>query len=231
MGKSLIILAVTVFALLNISQAQAVDINASAEGDGYFQDVVGGSYDFFDSTSGAVSAHYQFFGTSDTMTRNTGYAQFSLSSAPLASDIVSASLYLNIGGAYLSGSTATAGSINHASNSSGATGSAAQRIGGNELVSTIMPSIATGWNSFDVTSYILNDINNGYGWAAFSFDPDGSGDYDNRFAGFSFSSAEGGAPAYLRISTAVAPEPISSALFLVGGAAMAVRQYRKRKKA
>ncbi len=136
----------------------------------------------------------------------------------------------------MTGSTASAGSINHASNSSGANGNASQQIGGNEWVATLMPTVVTGWNAFDVTNFIKNDLTAGYSWAAFSFDPNTSGDYSNRNAGFSFSSAEGGNAAYLRIVTGsvtngdgdtnAVPEPMTMSLFGLGGVAMAFVRRR-----
>lgn len=79
-----------------------------------------------------------------------------------------------------------------------------------------------GWYSWDLTSFAQSAQG-----GALSFVLEGSG-ANSKY--FSFSSGEGATNnPYLRV-TPVVPEPISSALFLVGGAAMAVRQYRKRKK-
>lgn len=201
--------------LLTAVTANAATFNfaVTSAGDGYYHNESGRSYDYFDASSQNVSAHYQYWGYSEDLGTNTGYAQFNIAGAALLKEIVSVTLNLNITGSYLTSPTPDAGRILHVANSSAATGNASQRIGGGELVSTVSAGLS-GWQSFDITEYILNDLNNGYSWAAFSFAPNTTGNYSDRYAGFSFSSAESGVPAFISITTAEVPAPAS--IFLLG---------------
>lgn len=185
------------------SSAFAAIVPVLPVGDGTFYDVTGSMYDSFSSTETSNQAHYSYYGTSDTYDGRTSWAQFSLSGLSSAG-VTSVTLNINLENRYLTGSTATCGSIMHVANSSGANGTAAQRLGGTELVSTILLSTPLGWNAFDVTTYVINDLNAGYAWSAFSFERDGTGDYSNRNAGYSFSSGDTAAAPYLAV---VVPEP------------------------
>ena len=60
---------------------------------------------------------------------------------------------------------------------------------------------------------LKNDLTAGYSWAVFSFHANETGDYAGRYAGFSFSSSEGGNAPYIEV-TAV-PEPAAMATMAV----------------
>lgn len=81
---------------------------------------------------------------------------------------------------------------------------------------------AAGWYSWDISSFAKAAQG-----GTLSFAIAGTGDKTFKLVS---SEATGGNNPYLRI-TPVVPEPISSALFLVGGTVLAVRQYRKKRKA
>lgn len=221
---------------INLAQAGILNIPVLAAGDGYWHDEVGGSYDFFDATSGNVSAHYQFWGTSDTVSYNTGYAQFDLSSL-VGVAFTSASLNLYLNGSYLTAPTPDAGAINHRSDASSATGSASQRLAGNELVAAIAGGLSQGWISVDITGYLQNDLLNNYAWAAFSFNPNTTGSYSDRYAGFSFASAESGLGAYISVATGSAqepqpatPAPAPGMLTLLAAGSLLLAQRRRNRK-
>lgn len=202
------------------SAASAAIISpAAAAGDGYHHNELGTSNDFFDGSGDAVAATYYYAGTSATLRDNRGFAQISL--APFADQPIQAvSLHVYMTSAYKDADSASAGNIMHIGNSSAATGNASQKLAGADAVATIMPG-AVGWAIYDVTSYVLNDLTQGYAWAAFSFNPTANGGGWERNAGFSFASAEGGNPVYL---SAVVPEPSSALLVAVGGFILATRR-------
>ena len=73
---------------------------------------------------------------------------------------------------------------------------------------TVFASGGVGWKSFDITDGLKASL--GSSAASLTYVLDYTG-----YSGFTFASAEGGAPAYLRITTAV-PEPESYAMLLAG---------------
>ncbi len=73
---------------------------------------------------------------------------------------------------------------------------------------SVLHSNGTGWKAFDVTSSFVALLGNSTTTAGYSFNYTG-------FSGFTFSSAEGGDPSFLRITTAV-PEPETYAMLIAG---------------
>ncbi len=239
MGKKILGL-IAVFVLMGVASASAAVINipVTAAGDGiYYKDNwPGGSSKGFISDGGSIGGSYWFMqsgGTSTSVT--TGYAQFSLAPASALTNINSVTLNLYMLSSGMDSNLNSPGSINHST--SDGNGNASQTLGGTQLVS-VVPVGLSGWTAFDVKDYILADLAANHSWAAFSFDYDGS--YHTwdwyRSSGFSFSSAEGGNPAYLRIVTSDAtngggatnavPEPMTMSLFGLGGVAMAFARRR-----
>jgi len=84
----------------------------------------------------------------------------------------------------------------------------------------VLQGNGTGWKFFDVTTPVEDALIAHTSSAGFLFDYTG-------YSGFTFSSAEGGDPAFLRIqTTGVVPEPETYALMLAGLAitSLAVRR-------
>jgi hypothetical protein len=225
-------LILPVIALAFFGSAASADISydvikvyTTASGDGYFHNEVDFPNDFFESGGTSVSAYYCFYGTSNTMQYNTGYAQFSLSGID-ASKFISARLCVYLDGAAGKGTADDAGSISHVSNSGSANGNASQKIGGDQAVVTIADG-DSGWICTDITSYIQADLTNSYSYSCFSFDPNRGGDYNNHSAGFSVTSYEGGAnKLYLELT--VVPEPATTA-GLIGLGVLPLLLLRRRK--
>ena len=92
-------------------------------------------------------------------------------------------------------------------------------------VGTVYASNGTGWKSFDVTEALRTALAGTAATADFYFSYTG-------YSGFTFSSAEGGQPAFLSITTADAsPVPIPPAVWLFGSGLLGlVRMKRKFKK-
>ncbi len=239
MGKRVLSL-IAVFLLLGVGSASAliIDIPVTAAGDGYYykDNWPGGSDKGFIQGSNDIGGSYFYMSSSGTSTSvKTGFAQFSLSPASALTNINSVTLNLYMLSSGMDSNLNSPGSINHST--SDGNGSASQQLGGNQLVS-VVPVGLSGWTSFDVKDYILADLAADHNWVAFSFDYDGSfHTWDwYRTSGFSFSSAEGGNAAYLRIVTADAtngggttnavPEPMTMSLFGLGGAALAFARRR-----
>lgn len=213
-------LAVLVVASVGI--AAPIDIPVLPEGDGLFHDEINTANDGFFSNANPNSIRYAYYGTGDSVIRDTSYAQFNLSSLGGLTQ-QSVMLKIRLTSAAKEDSTVSCGAIYHVADSSTATGNASQRLNGNELVGSIMPTLLTdSWHEFDVTDYINNDIAQGYSYAAFSFNPDTTGSNWYKDASFSFSSAEAGYPAYLQ---AVVPEPVN--LSVVAFAAGALLRRRR----
>ncbi len=93
-----------------------------------------------------------------------------------------------------------------------------------EAVATSIQGLPNNaWISYDVTSYIQNDLTNGYSYAAFSFDPDTSGG-GWRNSSLSFASAESANKPFLQINAV--PEPSSALLMGFGCLSLAFRRSR-----
>ena len=223
MIKQLILSSLACLATLALasaaSAASAGIIHVAPAGDGWHHDELGTSYDFFDSASNGIGVYYCFYGTSDTVQKNTGFAQFDLSGIPAGAEITSATLNIYLLSCGMS-SASNAGTIKHVANASSANGNASQKLGGTELVATLVDE-PLGWVSFDITDMLASDLSKGYAWSAFSFNYNGSGSSSYRSAGFSFTSAEGGAPAFIAYNV---PEPATLGLLALGAAALLRRR-------
>jgi hypothetical protein len=169
-----------------------------------------GWYDMPYSGSANPNLAWHWYSSPDGQNYVT-YLQFALAGLPAFDSISSAKLFINVVeyDAYVD--------LYHASDSSLATGDAAQKIGGNAWVAAVSPS-ALGWYSQDVTSAIQSDRQNGYSWSAFSVSSPG-------YTKLAFSSGETANAAYLRID--VAPEPGTLVLLAAGAAACLVCMWRK----
>jgi hypothetical protein len=92
---------------------------------------------------------------------------------------------------------------------------------------TVLYSAGSGWKSFDVTDSIQTAFRSNASSASYGLEYTG-------YSGFTFASAEGGMPAYLRITTpgiaAPVPEPESFAMLLAGLGLMAGIARRKQSK-
>jgi len=188
----------------------AITIPTVSAGDGYYHNELGTSSDFFNTTAASVSAHIYFAYTSDTLQNNTGYAQFSLASVPPSTTVASAYLNVYLENRYYGDDSPSAGFIKHVANSSSANGSASQKLGGTQQVVEIKDQ-ALGWLQLDITAMIQADLDNGYSYSAFSFDPNTSGYVDN--ASFTITSADAASNGmYLTINPI--PEPSVSTLLL-----------------
>ncbi|MBN2136677.1 MAG: DNRLRE domain-containing protein [Sedimentisphaerales bacterium] len=136
------------------------------------------------------------------------FLQVGLSGLPEADDILSATLNINL---VSKNSDGTLSNLSHAGNSSAATGNASDQIGGTESVGPV--SGALGWLSFDVTSFIKNDVSSGYSWAAFQFGNIG-------YTSMAFSSGEDAVYApYLAVVSeggSMVPAPSALGLAVIG---------------
>lgn len=127
--------------------------------------------------------------------------------------VTSATFNIHIVG--LGGAETNLANCYHVSNSSGATGNASQQLGGNEWVGGVPNTASTGWFSFNVTPNIINDLNSGYSWAAFSFPYVG-------YCNVTFDSGESAYAPYLSVTTI--PEPASLGLLALGTLALLRRR-------
>ena len=90
-----------------------------------------------------------------------------------------------------------------------------------DYVGPVLFSGGTGWKSFDVTTRVRDALGVDAPSADFYFSYTG-------YSGFTFASAEGGNPAFLRIETAnVVPEPETYALMLIGLGVLGAVAVRK----
>ncbi|MFA5906888.1 MAG: PEP-CTERM sorting domain-containing protein [Desulfobacula sp.] len=87
---------------------------------------------------------------------------------------------------------------------------------------TVYADGGTGWKSFDVTNYIAGEVSTDK-IADFYFSYTG-------YSGFTFGSAEGGNPAFLRITTAETGSavPVPATMFLLGSGLLLVTGARRK---
>jgi len=87
----------------------------------------------------------------------------------------------------------------------------------------VLNSNGTGWKSFDVTDNFKGQFGSSPATANYAFTYTG-------YSGFTFASAEGGEPAYLRITTiaAAVPEPETYAMLLMGLGLVGVMTRRRK---
>ncbi len=87
---------------------------------------------------------------------------------------------------------------------------------------SVLKSEGIGWKSLDVTKSIVAALNNGASAAGFTFSYTG-------YSGFTFGSAEGNQPAFLRITTnepnAV---PIPAGIWLMGSGLLGLLGFRRK---
>ncbi len=203
MKKAPLIFLTVVLAIVSLHAGQYTIVPGPVN-DGYYHDETGRSYDFWDGTTETNAVHYQFWGTSDTVSYDQSYMQFDLSSIPAGTIINSALLNLYITGVHFSDESPTGGFINHSTNGAIATGDASQKLQGNDKIYTFANKEVLGWLQVDVTAAIQYDIDNGYPWAPFHFAPDTTGYF--RYSGFSFKSADSqDNKPYLVVTEAAAP--------------------------
>lgn len=215
------LLPILAFGILGILPASgAITVNTVSAGDGYHHNELGTASDFFNSTSASLSARYYFYYTSDTLQYDIGYAQFSLATVPVSTILDSAYLYVYLESRHYADESPSAGFINHVANSSSANGSASQKLAGSERVVEIKDQ-SVGWLQLDVTTMIQNDLDNGYTYSAFSFNPNTSGYV--RDASFRLTSADA-AENGMYLSLTLIPEP--SVCILLVGSLVLVRRHR-----
>ncbi len=235
--RGLVLATILVMATAATASAGITQISVLEAGDGYWHNASGTSSDYFDSNSNSVEARYVYndWFQPPTVYTRTGYMQFGLNIAPTVSEIDSVSLHAYFNSSTLNGPGSYAGNVYHRSDASTATGQASQKLSGDQLVTTVDPGMS-GWNSVDVTDFIMSDLTNGYNWSVFSFRPEVTDSKSNSGTGFSLASAESDYGAYLRIVTGegngdddpnAVPEPGTLALFGLGSAGLALMRRKQ----
>ncbi len=188
----------------------------------FFSMAVAANYDFF-VTSQGDSVRYRYWGGGyqgsyweSSANPNIVYHNYSygygdasgtalsfnlISSVISADDIVSASINLNVLSIWTQGRDDV----------------------GQSSFGAILNSQGTGWKSFDVTKDIIGELTTGDQIVDFYIDYTG-------YSGFTFGSAEGGEPAFLRITTAGTgnPVPVPATMFLFGSGLLLVTGARRK---
>lgn len=152
------------------------------------------------------------------------YIQFSLT--PLAGmTITSATLNIYLGDVWSESSEIWAAKLLHAFNSSQATGDATDGIWAEQSTANwIIYDQPSGWISFDVTTFLSNDLNAGYSWSCWSVHPNDSGSLsEEHYRGITFSSGGGENAPYLLVNVV----PVPSTLLLIGPALLGLLGLRR----
>lgn len=198
---------VCIFMLSSLATAATVDIAVTAAGDRvYHKDWSSfGNYASWNTHANPnVVQHYYDYYSRYGYLSNT-HLSFDLTPVTIpVTDILSVSLNYNIIDIWTDGRDGVAGFSG----------------GGSVLYSQ-----GTGWKSFDVTDSFKNLLTNSAAAADYAFSYTG-------FSGFTFSSAEGGAPAFLRITTTgPSAVPIPGAAWLLGAGLAGLAGLRRKDKA
>ncbi len=198
------LVSMSLFLAASPASAAVYDISVAAAGDvvSYYSGWYGGWYRW--SEVGAnpnVASHSYEPGNSNNASTALSFDLASLSAVPLA-DIVSASLNFHILSIWTEGRNDVATLSNGLQ---------------------VLNSNGTGWKSFDVTDNFKGQFGSSPATANYAFTYTG-------YSGFTFASAEGGEPAYLRITTiaAAVPEPETYAMLLMGLGLIGVMTRRRK---
>lgn len=180
-----------------------------------------------------VENEYIYYGGADRVfTQRDAYLQIDLSSLSGIDVSTITSVSFNFCIKDLNDATTSPASLKHLDVQSVApTGNADQKLNGSTEVAN-SATMSIGWNSIDVGSSIISDLDNGYNYAVFSFNKFGSTmDHSRLLTFYSPSSTElvdgVSVVPYLSVITNV-PEPATYAA-IFGAAALAFAVYRRRK--
>lgn len=189
---------------LSASFAAVYNIAVTPENDSVFFWDKSGSYVYtwWDNTASPNMVGHNYDYDNRAGWYNDTSLTFSLGSfAAAASDIVSASFNIHVLDVW----------------------SAGREDIGSSSFGSVNFSEGIGWKSFDATKYIMSLLESGSPTANFSI-------AHTAFSGFSFGSADGGDPAFLRITTtgAASPVPVPSTLLLLGGGMMVLAGSRRK---
>lgn len=192
-----VFMAVMVLFVLAVSvpgEAATIDIAVTAAGDRVFNWDKSSSYVYTWWTVEANPnqvAHYYDYDNRSGSYQDTALSFDLTSLAVPVADIISASFNFNILSIW------------------GADGTA---VGSLNTLGTVYNDGVTGWKAFDITESLKFILTNGGTTADYYFSHASQ-------SGFTFGSAEGGQPAFLRINTAAgvgSPVPIPAAVWLFG---------------
>ena len=216
MKKSILVLILGFVLATSYAFAETMMIEAQGIGDGYYY-----SYGPSRQWYGNEWWVRVTFGNYVTNLYETGYIQYSLLEAPEPSLIDSITLNIKISGVSGSG-----GIIKYLPDATGANGDASQRLTGTVEVASLGSGTSAGWISFDVTSLLKDDIEDGMAWAPFSFHANYcySG---NCYSGFNIYAAESGDASYLEFMYTPVPAPATALLMMGGLAALGLKRKKR----